>query len=330
MGILSLDQFKQPQFMGYVENRILPKKYLLDAISDHDTVYDLSFDYDVFTQTYVPSASITGWNAGAPLRDKQGFKTLTQEVAKIQHGVRIDEREQLKFMNPRVQAERERAIQKVYDQTDRLIEGVRDIEEWLRAQATYGGSIVYKSGDDVLINVSFGVSPIVPTATAWSNRATSTPLDDLRTAVQAYKDANGGLAPVYIDMSSSVMLDITLNEQIRGAIFGVNSSMIPNRSQVEALLAQAADATIQIRINDDQISLEGAAASRLLPVRTVALLGAQPVITVHGPTVEKGFEPGIYVVTKSDLGPPPQDEIYVGESAFVGIKQPSQIYRLSV
>lgn len=329
MGILSLDQFKQPTFFGYVENRILPKQYLLKDISEFDVTYDLTFDYDVFTQTYAPSAAITGWNAGAPLRDKQGLKTLTQEIAKIQHGVRIDEREQLKFMNPRVEDERERAIKRIYDQTDRLIEGVNDTEEWIRAQAIYIGTIVYNS-NNVQIKVDFGLPSIVTTATPWSNRAASSPLDDIRTAIQGFKDANGGQAPSYIDMSGSVLLDITLNEQVRGAIFGVNSAMIPTRAQIESLVVQIADAPIKIRVNDDQISLDGAAASRLLPARTVALLGEQPIVTVHGPTVEKDFNPGIYVLPKIDPGPPPQEEIYVGESAFVGVKKPSQIYRLSV
>ncbi|MCG7385098.1 major capsid protein [Paenibacillus sp. ACRRY] len=329
MGILSLDQFKQPTFLGYVENRLPTKTYLLKAISETDTSYDLTFDYDVFTQTYAPSAALTGWNSGAPLRDKEGFKTLTQEVAKIQHGIRIDEREQLKFTNPRVQAERDRAIQRVYDQTDRLIEGVNDTEEWLRAQAVYLGAISYDA-NNVKINVDFQLPPIVTPTDSWSDRVDSVPLDDLRAIIQAYKDANGGEAPEYIDLSGVVLQDIIMNQQLRSAIYGINSQMIPTRSQVESIIAQVADAPVKIRVNDNQISLNGAPASRLLPVRTVAVLGSQPVITVEGPTVEKGFEPGIYVLTKEDMGPPPQDEIYVGKSAFVGIKKPSQIHRLSV
>ncbi|MEK4193274.1 major capsid protein [Paenibacillus sp. FSL L8-0323] len=330
MGILSLDQFKKPTFLGYVENRILPKQYLLKAISEFDVTFDLTFDYDVFTQTYVPSAAITGWNAGAPLRDKQGLKTLTQEIAKIQHGIRIDEREQLKFMNPRVEAERERAIQKVYDQTDRLIEGVEDSEEWLRGQAVYVGTIVYQS-NDVKINVDFNLPAIVTVATPWSNRETSTPIDDIRVAFTNYKRANGGALPVYMDMSGDTLLDLMLNKQVRSGLYGVNSAMVPNQTEIEALIRKTVSSPqLVIRVNDDEISLEGATPARLLPIRTVALLGEQPIITVHGPTVEKDFNPGIYVIPKSDMGPPPQDEIYVGESAFVGVKKPSQIYRLSV
>ncbi|WP_397351782.1 major capsid protein [Paenibacillus xylanexedens] len=302
---------------------------MLKEISENEVSYDLTFDYDVFTQTYAPSAAITGWNSGAPLRDKEGFKTLTQEVAKIQHGIRIDEREQLKFQNPRVEAERQRAVQRVYDQTDRLIEGVNDTEEWLRAQAVYLGAITYNA-NNVKIDVNFNLPAVVTPTDAWSDRMDSVPLDDLRALIQAYKDANGGEAPEYIDMSGAVMQDIIMNQQIRGAIYGINSQMIPTRSQVESIIAQIADAPIKIRINDNQVSLNGASATRLLPVRTVAVLGRQPVITVEGPTVEKAFEPGIYVVTKEDMGPPPQDEIYVGKSAFVGIKKPSQIHRMSV
>lgn len=272
MGILSLDQFKQPEFMGYVENRLIPKQYLLKAISATDTSYDLTFNYDVFTQTYAPSASITGWNSGAPLRDKQGLKTLTQEVAKIQHGFRLDEGEQLKFTNPRVENERQRAIQKVYDQTDELIEGVNDTEEWLRAQAVYNGVIVYNK-NDVQINVNFGLTAKVTPTVLWSDRATSTPLDDLRAAIKAYKDINAGQAPRYIDISGDVMLDLALNNQTRGALFGVNSAMLPTREQVQAIITQIADAPITIRVNDDVVSLEGAAPTRLLEARTVALLG---------------------------------------------------------
>lgn len=330
MGVLSLDQFKQPEFLGYVENRVLTKQYLLKAISAMDTTYDLTFDYDVFTQTYAPSATITGWNAGAPLRDKQGLKTLTQDIAKIQHGIRIDEREQLKFMNPRVAQERDRVIQKVYDQTDRLIEGVNDTEEWLRAQALYNGVISLNS-NGIVANVDFGLSAKVSTTTAWTDRGAATPLDDLRVAIKAYKDKNAGQAPRYIDISGDVMLDLTLNQQVRGALFGVNSAMIPTRTQVEALIAQIADSpNLTIRVNDDVVSLEGAAPTRLLEARTVALLGEQPIITVQGPTVEKQFEPGIYVLPIVKEGPPPSEEIYVGESAFVGVQKPNEIYRLSV
>ncbi|MNW51655.1 hypothetical protein D3C74_291450 [compost metagenome] len=329
MGILSLDQFKQPEFMGYVENRLIPKQYLLKAISATDTSYDLTFNYDVFTQTYAPSASITGWNSGAPLRDKQGLKTLTQEVAKIQHGFRLDEGEQLKFTNPRVENERQRAIQKVYDQTDELIEGVNDTEEWLRAQAVYNGVIVYNK-NDVQINVNFGLTAKVTPTVLWSDRTASTPLDDLRAAIKAYKDINAGQAPRYIDISGDVMLDLALNNQTRGALFGVNNAMLPTREQVQAIITQIADAPVTIRVNDDVVSLEGAAPTRLLEARTVALLGEKPIITVQGPTIEKNFEPGIYVTPIIKQGPPPSEEVYVGESAFVAVQKPSQIYRLSV
>ncbi|MEK3950964.1 major capsid protein [Paenibacillus sp. FSL H7-0703] len=289
----------------------------------------MTFNYDVFTQTYAPSASITGWNSGAPLRDKQGLKTLTQEVAKIQHGFRLDEGEQLKFTNPRVENERQRAIQKVYDQTDELIEGVNDTEEWLRAQAVYNGVIVYNK-NDVQINVNFGLTAKVTPTVLWSDRATSTPLDDLRAAIKAYKDINAGQAPRYIDISGDVMLDLALNNQTRGALFGVNSAMLPTREQVQAIITQIADAPITIRVNDDVVSLEGAAPTRLLEARTVALLGEKPIITVQGPTIEKNFEPGIYVTPIIKQGPPPSEEVYVGESAFVAVQKPSQIYRLSV
>jgi len=194
----------------------------------------------------------------------------------------------------------------------------------------YEGVIAFTSKNNIKVDVNFGLTPKVTVTTPWTNRATSTPIDDLRVAVKAYKDKNAGVAPRYIDMSGDALMDITLNQQVRGAIFGVNNSMLPSRAQVEALITQIADAPIVIRVNDDQISVEGETPTRLLQARTVVLLGAQPIITVHGPTVEKNFEPGIYVLPIVKEGPPPSEEIYVGESAFVGIKKPSEVYRLTV
>lgn len=330
MGLLALEEFRKPQFLGYVENRLLPKEYLLKAVSDTDETYDLKFDYDVFTDTYAPSASITGWNSGAPLRDKQGFKTLTQEIAKIQHGVRIDEREQLMYQNPRVPEERSKAIKKVYDMTDRLIEGVYDTEEFMRAQALYKGRIEYTS-NGILLEVDFKLPAVVTMTIPWSDRENATPLDDLRVMVAAYKKANGGQAPAYIDMSGAVLLDLELNAQMRGAIFGVNNAMVPDQEQVQAQIRKVANASgLTIRINDQEYSPEGGDVVRYMPERTVTIMGAKPIITVTGPTVEKDFATGIYVTPISKEGPPPSEEIYVGESAFVAVQRPNQVHRLAV
>lgn len=327
---LHLDQFKAEQFLGYIENVPATKVYALEALMPNKNIFDIKFSYNVINGTYARTASIIGFNGVAPLRDKKGLEKMFGEVAKISHGFRLDEEELLRFNRPRSDEERDQAIEYVYDQTDELVEGVRDSKEWMRAQAIYKGTLTYAE-NDVKINVDFGIpaeNKIVPTK-AWTDYAASTPLKDLQGAVKQFKKANKGKAPSVIHMSTDIEADLLQNASIKGQIYGSpTDARIVTQDQLKALFSSLSIPAYVI--NDDEVDNGAAQTERLLPTRKVVLLGDGLGLTMSGVTVEKNYKPGMYVVPVIKTTNPPSQEVYVGETVFPALQKPNAIVHLDV
>lgn len=326
---LHLEQFRGEEFQGYVENVPPTKAYKLQSFLPNKPVYDIKFSYNVINKAYTRTASITGFNAGAPLRDKDGLAKHFGEVAKVQHGFRIDEEELLRFNRPRTDEERQQAIEYVYDQTDNLIEGVNDIKEWMRGQAVYKGVLQYEE-NDVVIDVDFGIpeeNKMVAT-NGWSDYANATPLEDLQKAVKQFQTKNNNQKPTVIHLSSEVEADLLQNEQIKAQIFGspTDKRLVTTNDLRNVFVALGLPAyEIQDEVIDNGNGLE-----TILPTRRVALLGSQLGNTMSGVTVEKNYQPGIYVVPVIKETNPPSQEVYVGETVFPALQRPNAIVHLDV
>lgn len=324
---LNLEQFLEESFQGYIEEVPVSREYLLASFLPNKNVYDLKFAYNVINKEYTRTASITGFNADAPLRDKDGLAKHFGEVAKVQHGFKLDEEELLRFNQPRNDGEKQQAVDYVYDQTDNLVEGVRDIEEWMRAQAIYKGVLNY-SENGVVINVDFGIPAEnkLTTTVAWSDPA-STPLEDLQRAVAQFKKQNKRKAPKVIHMTEATEAHLLKNEQIKLQVFGATNV---NRLMTKADLANAFSAMSlpPYQIQSDQID-NGNGPEDLLPEGRVVLLGENLGNTYFGPTVEKNYQPGMYVLPIVEKKPPRQ-EVYVGETVFPALSRPKAIVFLDV
>jgi hypothetical protein len=325
---LNLEEFLEESFQGYVEEVPASREYLLSAFLPNKNVYDLKFAYNVINKEYARTASITGFNADAPLRDKDGLAKHFGELTKVQHGFKLDEEELLRFNQPRNDGEKAQAVEYVYDQTDNLIEGVRDIEEWLRAQVIYKGRLDYAE-NDVVISVDFGIpaeNKLVATA-PWSDPATATPLEDLARAVAQFKAKNNRKAPKVIHMSEATEANLLKNEQIKLQVFGATNV---NRLMTKTDLANAFSALSlpPYQIQSDQID-NGNGPEDLLAEDRVVLLGDNLGNTFFGPTVEKNYQPGIYVLPIVEKKPPRQ-EVYVGETVFPALTRPNAIVYLDV
>lgn len=326
--MLTLDEFAGEEFQGYVENVPAARNYLLSRFLPNDTVFDLKFAYNVINKKYMRTASITGFNADAPLRDKDGLSRAFGEVAKVQHGFKIDEEELLRFTNPRRDAEKQKAIDYVYDQTDNLVRGVYDLEEWLRAQAIYKGALNYAE-NDVKISVDYGIpaeNKMVAT-TAWSNQAASV-LTDIQAVVARFKAANNGKVPAEIHISGTVKADLMKSTAIIRQVYGDESSQrLVTDDQLNSVLTSLS--LPRLVVQDMEID-NGSGNERLLPVRRIVALPSEKIgQTYIGPTVEKNFDAGIYVLPIVEKKPPRQ-EVYVGETVFPAIKEPNAIVWLDV
>lgn len=321
---LHLDEFQREAFQGYIEDVPPARTRVLASLMPSRPIHDIKFSYNVINGVYAQMAAITGFNAGAPLRDKKGLERLFGEVAKIQHGFKLDEEELLKFNKPRDDAERDEVIDYVYDQTDEMLEGVRDSEEYLRAQAIYQGKIEYKV-DDVVITFDLDI-PAANKVTAtklWSDPA-STPLTDLQTLKKQYKKMNKQKTPAALHMSEALFSDLLTNNQIRLNVYGENTSSarVVTGEQVRTLFT--ALGLPPIVINDDIVGTD-AGEVRLLPERRAVFVATDLGKTFIGITVENNYKPGVYVVPEIKETNPPMQAVYVGETAFPALQKPNAV-----
>jgi hypothetical protein len=326
--MLHLTEFQQPQFQGYIDNVEPAREYLLRSFLPNENIFDLRFSYNVINRVYARTAQITGFNADAPLRDKDGLARQFAEVAKVQHGFRLDEEELLRFQNPRNQAEQAQAISYVYDQTDNLVTGVYDIEEWLRAQVLYQGKLVYAQ-DGVSLDIDFGIPQEnkLSATVDWSDYANAKPMTDIATAVKAYRNANKNARPVVMHITSTVEADLLQNHQVRAQIYGdPNDQRLVTQAQLRQVFS--ALSLPPYVVNDDMID-NGEGADLLLPERRVVFLGTDLGSTYLGPTIERNYQPGMYVLPIIE-NKPPRQEVYVGETVFPALKRPSSVVHLDV
>jgi hypothetical protein len=326
---LHLEEFQREEFQGYVET-VPPKRvYALSKFFPVKQVFDTEFAYNVINGSYGQMASITGWDSGAPLRDKDVLARMTGELGKVQHGYRLTEKELLMFNRPRMEQEKKQAIQSVYDNTDKLVHGVHDREEWLRARAVYNGAISYTE-NDVKIDVDFKNSVANSTVTkAWITDVTADILGDLKTNVQLFRDRNNGELPAEMHISSGIETAFMKNSQLKTMIYGNSTDgRIITKDQVQGLF-NSLDIPPYVVINES-VRNETATAEKLMPDNLVVLIGADLGHTLIGPTVENNYEPGVYVIPVIQETNPPKQEVYVGETVFPALERSSAVLRITV
>lgn len=333
--LLELDEFKQPEFQGYVENVPPARDYLLSRFLPDKATSDIKFSWNVINGAYAQAASITAFNAAAPLRDKQQIAKHFGEVAKVQHGFRVDEEELLRFTHPRTDAEVQEAINYIYNNTDRLVYGVQDIVEFMRAQAIYNGVLEYDKNTDPNNPLTFTVDFGVPSANkltstaSWTNASDATPLDDIQAAVDQFKKANFRQKPAIIHMTSATEAVLLKNEQIKNQVYGnpTDKRLLTKQDLHNTFVALGLP---DYAINDDVVNLDGTNYVPLLADYKIVLLADQLGQTIVGPSVEKNFQSGIYVVTNIQQTNPPSQSVFVGETVFPAIEKPQSIVMVDV
>lgn len=328
---LHLKEFQKEEFQGFVENVPRSKDYKLVDVLPEKNTKDINFSYGVINGEYAKAASITGFNASAPLRDPKQLSKAFGSVAKVQHGSRLDEEQLLHFNRPRDDEERDQVIDYVYDLTDDLVAGVYDIEEYLRAQAVYNGEIDYEDKEnDVQVKVDFGIPDDNKlTATTDWGEEDATPLDDIRNAVEQFKKQNKRRKPVVMHMTSATEAKLLTSDQVRIQVYGTeNGKKLLTKDDISNVFNALGFPAYEI--NDDVVDVADEGEKQLLADDKVVFLGEDIGKTFFGPTVENEYNSGIYVVPDIQETNPPRQAVFVGETVFPAIQKPQAIVTMSV
>lgn len=328
--VVQAPEFQPARLQAYVENVPAAQNYLLEALMPDQNVNDINFAWNVINGSYAPAASITGFNAAAPLRDKKAQEKAFGTVAKLQHSYFFDEVELFAYSKPRTREERAQIVDQGLNYTDELVNGVRATKEFLRAQAIYNGKIEYHNEkDDIHLDIELPVPAEnkMTADTGWAE-AGAEPISDLKAMVKQYQATNQRRRPSGMHMTSETEALLLANAQIRTQVYGTNSvnGQIVTAGQLQNVLA--ANGIPNYTIQDDVVEINGEAV-QLLEDGKVVMFGADLGFTAIGPASERNFTPGIFAYTQAKMNPP-SEEIIVGELAFPAFQRPSAVVSLSV
>lgn len=196
MALYELDEFQGPKFLGYVRGVPEPEGFSGQRWLPNLTVDDLAFDYIKGVRNKTVMAHVMGFDSEAPIGGRPGLGERVQgELPPIKRKIKFSEKEIIRFLQPRAgSADKQAAINSVYDVTDGLLGSIQARVEWLRMKALSENTVLYNE-DGVIFEFDYGLDDTLqwslPAQTdgagtslaaelgpVWSDTANSTPLAD--------------------------------------------------------------------------------------------------------------------------------------------------------
>ena len=276
------DVIDPAELTGYVRELVdgdLPFAALFPTVQTEDIEYEIT-NADVSGAGEV--ARYRAWDTPAPIGRRPGVSVIKGEIPPLSHGYRLNEKELQRFDRLR-QGIRERAdaaVERViFDDAARAAAAVQNRLTLAHGSILASGTVVLTElGDPVAGNAlvadfavpgaQMGVTPAV----AWSNHATATPVTDLKAWETIYRANNGGRNPDAWGVSSEVMADLALNEQIRtlaGGTSGVTPGIINNDTVGQVLRAAGVNAPILVMFDVERPTLTSGTPARVVDDRAV-------------------------------------------------------------
>jgi hypothetical protein len=204
------------------------------------TVRDQVTEYEFFRtdETRPRMGRFRAYDAESALQDRPGYERVTGGILPMSEKMRLSEADKMDLQRAqRMGGTRNTMLREiVFRDAERLANALAQRIEYARAKLLTTGTVTFTSDEDVKTTIDFNVGGrAVQTATAsplWSDTASGTPLDDMRTWMSTYRDNNNEAEPVIGITSKRVLDALQLSEQVvnqRYAGSGVNPGiLLPN------------------------------------------------------------------------------------------------------
>lgn len=227
-AVLTADVREEPEPATYGLNAFLPDRERVDVKASWTEV----------TQTN-RAATFRSWDAETPIgkRDQASRKSI--QLPPLGEKYVLDEYERLELDRLRG-ANTDEIVEAVYNDARRGARAIRARMELARGDVLTDGKFTLAGENGLVLEVDYGVPAgnlVNPAGADWDDHATSVPVTDLLTWLEAYVDITGGL-PAAIVTSRSVVGDLLMNEEIRTMSRGGVGTIAPSsvsRSDLNAL-----------------------------------------------------------------------------------------------
>ncbi|MDI9215950.1 major capsid protein [Clostridium tertium] len=280
------DVFNTKELINYFKERVTVPM-LGESLFPSRKIQDIEFDMILGAGGLPVSASVHAFDTKTQLASREAIQKGAASLALIKRQIKIAEKEIIKINNPRTNTELTHVLTQLYNDADKMVEGVNVRVEAMRMEALSTGKIKIEE-NGVKVTLDYGVPVGNKKAFNWTDPATSKPLDDLEVLASAVEDASGS-RPTRALTSRKIAKAICNNASIRAAIHGVNSDKIVTLAQLNELLAQCELPRIVTYEGKYRVEgVKGFTTKRYFPENTISMFGDGTLgETIFGLTAEE-------------------------------------------
>lgn len=316
--VLEHEAFQRASLTAFVEQAKPAKPLRLERFFPVEETEEIENIYDLINELPIVAASIIGFDAATPLRSQGQAKQAMAKLTKFSHGFHLTETMLLKYRNPRTEDEKNKVVAQTLQNTKRLSDGIDVLKEWVRANYIYRGKFEFVDPVqkiEIKFDLELPSNQKVVAGTPWSTAETATPLTDIETAIDAYREANNGQDPAYIVMSKKTFATFKRTKQVRDELYTSGQApRIIKDAEVQELFSSNGYPPLELEEGTVTFEkLDGTLETKpMIDDNTFVLHAADLGSTLSGPAVEKNFAKGkfAYPVVSQD---PPGEKTVVGE-----------------
>ncbi len=278
--------FNTKELINYFKERTVTPM-LGESLFPERKIQDIEFDMILGSGGLPVSASVHAFDTKTQLASREAIEKGVASLALIKRQIKIPEKEIIKVQNPRTDAELTFVLSQLYNDSEKMVEGVKVRVEAMRMEALSSGKIKIEE-NGVKVTIDYGVPSGNKKSFNWSDPITSKPLIDLETLASAV-EAECGTRPARALTSRKIVKAICASESVRKAINGVNSDKIITLAQLNELLAQC---ELPVFITyEGKYKVEGAkgfTTNRYFPENVISMFGDSTLgETIYGLTAEE-------------------------------------------
>jgi hypothetical protein len=216
-----VDDYIEPAVLtGYVREVPSPYALALNRWLPDRQINDIEAAIDQVTRTN-RAAQFRAWDTEVPLSRRDSFQRSKVKLPPLGVKLPIGEYERLLLERIRTGGDnRNGYVQAIYDDAAQLTREVLNRMELARADVLVDGKFTLAGENGLTLEADFGVDPshLVTASTVWTDHASSTPLQDLKTWVDLYVDETGE-QPGTMLTSNVVVNNLLLSAEIRALFY---------------------------------------------------------------------------------------------------------------
>lgn len=278
--------FNTKELINYFkERKVTPM--LGESLFPERKIQDIEFDMILGAGGLPVSASVHAFDTKTQMASREAIEKGVASLALIKRQIKIAEKELIKVNNPRTDAELAFVLSQLYNDSEKMVEGVKVRVEAMRMELLSTGKVAINE-NGVKVTLDYGVPAANKKSITWTDLTTAKPLDDLEVLAAAVEETSGS-RPVRALTSRKVAKAICNSNSVRAAVHGVNSDKIVTLAQLNELLAQCD--LPQILTYEAKYKVEGTkgyTTKRYFPENVISMFGPDTLgETIYGLTAEE-------------------------------------------